>query len=163
MATVSATGLVTAVTPGLSIIEATSGEGVGTAVFIVAGAIAPGVTIAISSPTVGQIVGDTMSFVASAKSVNRISGVVATVGTRDLALTRIFIGASGVIEGWVGKMPLTGMAYGPMEVVLRATDSQNVFGLDSVAFTRIKTVLGGKGYPAPKKNLVPVGPPIRRP
>lgn len=163
VATVSPTGLVAAVTPGISIIEATSGEGVGTAVFIVSGPIAPGVTIAIGTPTAGQIVGDTLSFVASVKSVNHITGVVASVGNRDLALTRIFIGASGAIEGWIGKLLLTGVAYGQMEVVLKATDSQSVFGLDSVSITRIKTVLGGKGYPAPKKSLVPVAPPIQRP
>ena len=160
VATVSAAGLVTAVTPGISIIEATSEEGVGNAVFVVAGAIAPGVTIAVGTPTAGAILGDTLRLVAAARSANHITGVVATVGTRELPLTRQLIGASGVIEGWIGTMLLSGMAYGPMEVVLKATDSQNVFGVDSVAFTRIKTVLGGKSYPAPKKDLVPVGPRI---
>jgi hypothetical protein len=160
VATVSATGLVTAVAPGLSIIEATSGDGVGNAVFIVAGAIAPGVHIVISMPAAGRTVGDTLSIVASAKSVNPIAGVVATVGIRDLPLALTPIGPAGLYVAWTGKMLLSGMEYGPMEVVLKATDSKNVFGLDSVAFTRIKTVLGGKGYPAPKKNLVPVGPQI---
>ena len=160
---VSATGLVTAVTPGISIIEATSGEGVGNAVFIVAGPIAPGVVIAISAPTVGLIVGDTLSVIASAKSLNGITGVVATVGIRTLPLVLTPVGTIGKFVAWQGKMLLTGMAYGPMEVVLKATDSQNVFGLDSVAFTRVKLILGGKGAPAPKKNLMPVTPQIRRP
>lgn len=100
---------------------------------------------------------------ASAKSANRIAGVVATVGNRDLPLTRILLGATGAIEAWVGKMLLTGMEYGSVNVVLKATDSQNVFGLDSVSFSRVKLVLGGKGYPASKKLLVPVAPPIPRP
>ncbi len=159
-ATVSATGLVTAVTAGTAIIVAASEEQTGAAVIVVTGAIAPGVVVTISKPTVGQTVGDTLPLFATAKSANRITGVVASVGTQELSLTRILIGASGAIEAWIGTMHLAGTLYGTYEVVVKATDSKNTYGIDSVSFVRKKLVLGGSGPYSGRKRLVPVVPKI---
>ncbi len=163
VATVSATGLVTAVTAGTAIIVAASEVESGAAVIVVTGAIAPGVVVTISIPTRDRVVGDTLPVFAAARSANRITGAVASVGTQEIPLTRILIGASGAIEGWLGTMHLAGTLYGTYEVVVKATDSQNVFGIDSVSFVRKKLVLGGNGPSPGKKQLVPVIPPIRIP
>ena len=158
VATVSPAGLVTAVMPGTTIIVASSESASAAAVVIVTGAIVPGVTITFGKPTSAQIVGDTLPVFVAAKSPNRITGAVASVGLREIQLTRILIGASGAIEAWVGTLNLAGTIYGTEEVVVTATDSQNKIGIDSMSFVRKKLVLGGSS-PAPgKKQLVPVIP-----
>jgi hypothetical protein len=158
VATVSPTGLVAAVTAGTAIIVASSGEQTGASVIVVTGAIAPGVVVTISQPTVGQIIGDTLPVFATARSANRISGVVASVGTRELVLKRILIGASGVIEAWIGTMQLSGTIFGTFEVVVRATDATGTLGIDSTSFVRKKLVLGGSSPVAGRKRVLPVVP-----
>ena len=158
VATVSPAGLVAAVTPGTSVIVASSGEASAAAVVIVTGAIAPGVTITFSKPTSGQIVGDTLPVFVTARSANRITGAVASVGLLEIPLTRILIGASGAIEAWIGTMYLRGTLYGTEEIVVKATDSQNIFGIDSVSFVYRKMVLGGSSPSPRKKRVVPVVP-----
>jgi hypothetical protein len=158
VATVSPAGLVTAVTAGTAVIVASSGEASAAAAVVVTGAIAPGVTVTFSKPTRGQVVGDTLPVFVTASSANRITGAVASVGSLEMPLTRILIGASGVIEAWIGTMNLAGTIFGTQQVIVKATDSQNIFGIDSVSFVRKKLVLGGSS-PAPKrKRVVPVVP-----
>jgi hypothetical protein len=162
VAGVSSVGLVTARAPGTAIIVAVSETQSSAAVITVAGALAPGVNISVATPTPDQVVADTLLVFASATSTNKIVSVVASVGTLELPLDRVLIGASGVIEAWTGKMLLTGY-YGTFELVLAATDAQNGLGIDSVEFVRLKKVLGGHFTPPGLKQLVPVIPPIRRP
>jgi Big-like domain-containing protein len=152
VATVSATGLVTAVSPGIAVVEATSEAAGGAAGVIVTGAIAPGVTIAIATPIRDQVVSDTLPIHAVAYSAYPISGMVASVGSQQLTLTPLGRG------GWGGRMLLAGTYYGTFQLVLTATDERNAIGIDSMEFVRKKIVLGGNG-PAPgKKQLVPVVP-----
>jgi hypothetical protein len=152
VATVSATGLVTAVSPGIAIIEATSEASSGAAGVIVTGAIAPGVTIAIALPTRDQVVSDTLPIHAVAYSAYPITGMVASVGSQQLTLTYVGRG------GWGGLMMLAGTYYGTFQLVLTATDERNAIAIDSIEFVRKKIVLGGNG-PAPgKKQLVPAVP-----
>jgi len=158
VATVSPAGLVTAVTAGTSVIVASSEAATGAAVVIVTGAIAPGVTLTFSSPTSGQIVGDTLTVLATARSANRITGAVASVGFLEIPLTRTFIGVRGAIEAWTGTMYLTGTLYKTEEVVVKATDSQNIFGIDSVSFVHTKPPLGGSSRSPKNKREVPVVP-----
>jgi hypothetical protein len=162
VATVSPTGLVTAIRGGTTIIVATSEYGTGASTITVTGPIAPGVVVTIGTPVPGQIVGDTLAVHAVATSSYPITGAVATVGSRQIPLTRIFIGASGVIEAWVGTMNLSGTFYGTEQVLVTATDSQNTFGIDSVSFVRKKLVLGGSS-PAPRLKQVVPAVPIKAP
>jgi hypothetical protein len=152
VATVSATGLVTAVRPGIAVVEATSEAAGGAAGVIVTGAIASGVTIAIATPIRDQVVSDALPIHAVAYSAYPISGIVASVGSQKLALTPVGRG------GWGGRMQLAGSYYGTYQLVLTATDERNTIGIDSMEFVRKKIVLGGNG-PAPgKKQLVPAVP-----
>lgn len=95
---------------------------------------------------------------ASGTALVIVTGAVASVGLLELPLTRIPIGASGVIEAWVGTMDLKGTYYGTEEVIVKATDSQNSFGIDSVSFVRTKLVLGGSGVGPRLKQFVPAVP-----
>ena len=158
MATVSSTGLVTAVTAGTTIIVASSDAASAAAVVIVTGAIAPGVTITFSKPTSGQVWGDTLPVFVSARSANRITGAIAYVGLRQITLTRMLIGATGAIDAWVGTLDLRGTVYGAQQIVVKATDSQNIYGIDSASFVRTKLVLGGSSPSPGKKQLLPVVP-----
>ena len=152
VASVSATGLVTAVSPGIAIVEATSESAGGAAGVIVTGAIAQGVTIAIATPIRDQVVSDTLPIHAVAYSDYPISGMVAAVGSQRLTLAPVGRG------GWGGLMVLAGTYYGTFQLVLTATDERNAIGIDSMEFVHKKIVLGGNG-PAPgKKQLVPAVP-----
>jgi hypothetical protein len=159
VATVSATGLVAARLPGTAIIVATSEGQSGAAVIDVAGELPGGVVVSIATPATDAVVGDTLNVVASASSSARISGAVASVGSQTLPLTRVLVGASGVIEAWVGRMILNG-SYGTFELLVSATDAHDALGVDSVSFTRQKKVLGGNSTTPGRKALRPSAPKI---
>jgi hypothetical protein len=152
VATVSATGLVTAVTGGTAIIVATSEEASGAAVIIVTGAILPGVDIAIAKPLKDQVVDETLPVHAVAYSDYPISAFVASVGSRQIALAPVGGGA------WGGTIMLAGTLYGTFQLVLTATDEHNAIGIDSVEFIRKKLVLGGSSPSPGRKRIVPVNP-----
>jgi hypothetical protein len=157
VATVSPTGLVTAIRGGTTIIVATSEEGVGASIITVTGAIAPGVVVTAAAPVPGQVVGDTLNVHAAAASAYPITGVVATIGYLVAPLS------IGPKNSWVATIPLNGTYYGTFQLVLTATDANNGVGIDSVSFTRLKMVLGGHSMPSGRKRVVPPIPPIRAP
>jgi hypothetical protein len=66
-------------------------------------------------PTRDQVVSDTLPIHAVAYSAYPISGIVASVGSQQLALTYVGRG------GWGGRMLLAGTYYGTFQLVLTAT------------------------------------------
>jgi hypothetical protein len=152
VATVSASGLVTAVVAGTAIIEATSEAQIDAAVITVTGALAGGVVIAIATPIVDQVVTDTLPVHAVAYAAYPISGFVASVGSQRMPLSPVGGGA------WGGKMLLTGTLYGTFQLVLTATDEHNAIGIDSMEFVRKKIVLGGNGSAPGRKQVLPAVP-----
>jgi hypothetical protein len=157
VATVSASGLITAVAAGTAIIEATSEGQSGAAVITITGTLPGGVVVSIATPVKDVVVNDILLIHAVAYSEYPISGFVASVGSHQIPLSPVGKGA------WGGQMLLAGTLYGTFYVVLTATDAHNAIGIDSVEFVRKKIVLGGNGPSSGRKRLVPVIPPIRTP
>ncbi len=152
VATVSVTGLVTAVTAGTSIIVAASEGQSGAAVLTVTGSIPGGLGVAIATPVRDAVIGDTLKVHAVAYTAYPIATFVASVGTKQLALSPVGKGA------WGGQMLLAGTFYGTFQLVVTVTDQQGAMGIDSVEFIRKKLVLGGSSPPAGRKQVVPVIP-----
>jgi uncharacterized protein YjdB len=158
IATVSDAGLVTSLAPGTGSIVATSEGQRAAAAITVKGDSTSVIVVGVATPTLNQMVGDTVHIVASARSTYPVLRVVASVGSRELSLLHVFGGATGVIDAWVGDLDLAGTYYGTLEMVVTATDARSSIGADSLTITHQKTELGGNAPPPGKKQLLPVTP-----
>ena len=167
VATVSSTGLVTALGEGTAIIEATSEGQAGALALTVTTATDPDVVVTIALPMGNIPVGDTLSVVATAGSLFPITNVVVTAGGQQLALiySVIGVGPSGRLSmAWIGTINLASLRFGQYDLVVTATDSRGHHGVMSVTFQRDPRIAGGGRVPTPnKQRMTPIPATARKP
>ena len=167
VATVSSTGLVTALGEGTAIIEATSEGQTGALALSVTTATDPDIVVTIALPMGNIPVGDTLSVVATARSLFPITNVMATAGGQQLALIYavIGVGPSGRLSmAWIGTMNLASLRFGQYDLVVTATDILGHHGVMSVTFQRDPRIAGGGRLPTPnKQRMAPVPDTFSRP
>ena len=167
VATVSSTGLVTALGEGTAIIEATSEGQTGALALTVTTATDPDIVVTIALPMGNIPVGDTLSVVATARSLFPITNVVVAAGGQQLALIYavIGVGPSGRLSmAWIGTLNLASLRFGQYNLVVTATDVRNHHGVTSVTFERDPRVVGGGRLPTPnKQRMTPVPDTVRKP
>ena len=167
VATVSSTGLVTALGEGTAIIEATSEGQTGALALSVTTATDPDIVVTIALPMGNIPVGDTLSVVATARSLFPITNVMVTAGGQQLALTYgvIGVGPSGRLSmAWIGTMNLASLRFGQYDLVVTATDILGHHGVMSVTFQRDPRIAGGGRLPTPnKQRMAPVPDTFSRP
>ena len=167
VATVSSTGLLTALGKGTAIIEATSEGQTGALALTVLTATDPDIVVTIALPMGNIPVGDTLSVVATARSLFPITNVVVAAGGQQLALIYAVIGfgPSGRLSmAWIGTLNLASLRFGQYNLVVTATDVRNHHGVTSVTFERDPRVAGGSRLPTPnKQRMTPVPDTVRKP
>ena len=165
VATVSSTGLVTALAEGTAIIEATSEGQTGALALTVTTATDSNIIVTIAIPAGIIPVGDTLSVVATARSPFPIVSVGATAGGQQLALIYSLVGPSGhQVPAWIGTMNLASLRFGQYDLVVTATDSRGHHGVTSVTFERNPRVAGGGKVPTPnKQRVIPLPHTIKKP
>jgi uncharacterized protein YjdB len=129
VATLSASGLLTAVSPGTITVTATSEGQIGTAT----------VTISLNA-----LVGDTLRVVANVHSTYPLTSVFATILGQKVALKLAPVGALGTVYLWTGNVDVSSLPTGPWSVTVTATDNRGSVGFASAQFQRdTRTGKGG--------------------
>ena len=150
VATVSATGLLTAISPGSVIVQALSEGQHGSATISVMDNVDKTIVVSFASPDVNELIGDTLRVYIGVTSAHPISSVVATVGSVSTTLKVTPVGALGGSHLWVGSIDLTDLASGVYQVLATATDSRGARGVGSRQFQRDTRVGKGGSSDAPK-------------
>jgi hypothetical protein len=157
VATVSSTGLVTTLSEGTSIVEATSEGKRGALALTVTAALDSAIVVSIAVPTGELAVGDSLWVVATARSPYPIVSVGARAG--GLGASMVF----GTLPGgrapvWYVMMDLSLLRYGTYTLLVTATDGDGHIGQSSVAIARNPQILGGSHSPPAGKQLLPLVP-----
>ncbi|MBL0169943.1 MAG: Ig domain-containing protein [Gemmatimonadaceae bacterium] len=147
VATVSPTGLVTALGAGTAVVEATSEDARGAMVFNVTAAIDTDIVVSIMTPVSGAVLGDTVAIASSVRSLYPVTGVVAQIGGQQASLTFGALPGSGK-PGWFATLEISTLPFGPYAIVISATDSRGHRGVQAVGFIRNPRVPGGSKSPA---------------
>jgi uncharacterized protein YjdB len=151
-ATVSASGLFTALAPGTVVVEAFAEGQHGGVTIVLADDVDENIVVSFAEPALSALVGDTLKIVVAIRSPNPLASVVAFVGPqrRQVVLTIQPLGALGLSVAWVGLMDVTDLPTGPYQVLVMATDNTGSRGVGSTQFQRdTRTGKGGSGD-APK-------------
>jgi uncharacterized protein YjdB len=151
VATISPTGLVTALAAGTAILEASSESKHAAVALNVTAPIDTEITITIANPLAGITVGDTITVVATVRSLFPIVSATASIGGQPAAMTYGPLGASGRGGGWTAPMSLSTLAYGPYAVIVSATDTRGHRGAVAVPIVRNPKVSGGSKSPVGSK------------
>jgi hypothetical protein len=150
VATVSASGLVSAHAIGTAIIAATSDSVRGATAIAVAFAPDTDILVSIASPVPGVTVGDTLKVEVAVRTIATTDSVWTQVGGQRARLTYGPIGTRAA--GWSTTLNLSTLAYGPYILTVTAMDSRLHRGIALLAFQRDPKALGGsKGNPTANK------------
>src|SRR6516164_11797058 len=86
------------------------------------------ITLSVTSPTAGALVGNSLNIAASGTSTYQIQSITAAVAGR---LTNLTFDATA---GWIGGLSLAGLPRGPQTLSLNATDVFGNSGQTQVSF-----------------------------
>jgi uncharacterized protein YjdB len=157
VAQVSPAGVLTATSVGEVVVEAASEGQRGAARLTVIERVDSAIVVSIASPKVDQIVADTLLVVAAVRSPKPLASVVAVFDKKSYVLREEPLGARGNGVGWVVRISLALVRYGPYTVTVVATDVDGGRGLTTVTFKR-GTVVGEGGSPTPPRNKLRARP-----
>jgi hypothetical protein len=145
-ATVSSTGLVTAVAPGTVVVEAFAEGQHGSVTIIVGDNLDENIVVSFAAPVENALVGDTLLIVVGVKSERALADVSATVGPLRVTLKLTQVGAMGGGVAWVGTLDVTELPTGPYQILTTATDVTGARGVGSRQFQRnTRSGKGGSG------------------
>lgn len=145
-ATVSPTGLVTALATGTVIIEAFSEGQHGSVTIIVGDNVDESIKVSFARPAENELIGDTLLVYVAVQATRKLTNVSASVGVLRVTLVLTPVGALGLSEAWVGAIDITDLPTGPYQVLATATDITGAHGLGSRQFQRnTRTGRGGSG------------------
>ncbi len=147
VATVSASGRVTAVNAGSAVIEAMSEQRKGRATITVLDP-ADAIIVTFASPDSNDVVSDTLSIYARASGRNAIVRAHALVTSKETDLREERVGFNGLQQAWRGMLDMRELRYGSYELVVTAWDSKGNVGIGTVLFKRgARTGAGGTTIP----------------
>jgi hypothetical protein len=144
VATLSASGLLTAVSPGTITVTATSEGQIGTATVTISQAVDTNLVVTFAEPALNALVGDTLRVVANVHSTYPLTSVFATILGQKVALKLAPVGALGTVYLWTGNVDVSSLPTGPWSVTVTATDNRGSVGFASAQFQRdTRTGKGG--------------------
>ncbi len=152
VASVSATGVVTALSPGTVIVEATAGAARGATAIVVRRDVDESMVVTFAKPLLNQAVGDSVSIYVSVQSSAPLDSVVATVSRLSRRLVATPVGAMGTGIAWIGTIDLTDLQFGPYVVTATAYDQRGGTGIAAVTFVRNSRTGSGGSKPPPKNK-----------
>jgi len=145
-ATVSSTGLVTALGTGAVIVEAFSEGQHGSVTIIIGDNVDENIIVSFAAPVENELVGDSLVIRVGVQLTRPLSSVTASVGSRSVTLKPTPVGALGLAELWGATIDITDLPTGPYQVLVTATDITGAHGLASRQFQRdTRTGKGGSG------------------
>ena len=144
VATLSASGLLTAVSPGTITVTATSEGQSGTATVTITQAVDTNLVVTFAAPALNALVGDTLRVVANVHSTYPLTSVFATILGQKVPLKLAPVGALGAVYLWTGNVDVSSLPTGPWSVTVTATDNRGSVGFASAQFQRdTRTGKGG--------------------
>ncbi len=147
VASVSASGRVTAVGAGSAVIEAVSEQKQGNATITVLDP-ADAIIVTFASPDSNDVVSDTLSIYARAIGRNPIVRAHALVASKETDLREERVGFNGLQQAWKGTLDMRELRYGPYQLVVTAWDNKGNVGIGTVVFKRgARTGAGGTTIP----------------
>jgi uncharacterized protein YjdB len=147
VATVSDSGLLTALSAGTVIVQATSEGFSGAATITVEDVIDTSIVVTFGTPAPNQIFGDTLVTIVGVTSAYPLTNVIVTVGPVRATLDATPAGARGTAILWTARFPITNIPPGVYKLVATATDSRGAHGVGFVQFQR--EVPKGQGIGSP--------------
>jgi uncharacterized protein YjdB len=152
VATLSASGLLTAVSPGTITVTATSEGQTGTATVTITQAVDTNLVVSFAAPALNALVGDTLVVVANVHSTYPLTSVFATILGQKVPLKLAPVGALGAVYLWTGNVDVSSLPTGPWNVTVTATDNRGSAGVASALFLRdTRSGKGGTGKSTPQK------------
>ena len=115
-ATVSPTGLVTAVATGTVIVEAFSEGQHGSMTIIIGDNVDENIVVTFAAPVENELVGDSLIIRVGVQSSRPLSSVTASVGSLHITLIPTPVGALGLSELWGGTIVTPDLPTGPYGV-----------------------------------------------
>lgn len=152
VASVSATGVVTALAPGTVIVEATAGAARGATAIVVRKDVDESIVVTFAKPLPNQAVGDSVSIYVSVQSSAPLDSVVATVSRLSRHLVATPVGAMGTGIAWIGTIDLSDLQFGPYVITATAYDQRGGTGIAAVTFVRNSRTGSGGSKPPPKNK-----------
>lgn len=145
-ATVSPTGLVTALATGTVIVEGFSEGQHGSVTIIVGDNVDDSIKVSFARPAENELIGDTLLVYVAVQTNRKLVSVSASVGVLRVTLVLTPVGPLCLSELWVGAIDITDLPTGPYQVLATATDITGAHGLGSRQFQRnTRTGKGGSG------------------
>lgn len=155
VATVSSTGLVSAVRGGTAVIMAAIDGHSGSAPIAVIQLPDPRIRITVLSPAPNNEATDSLLVVCVVAAPLPIVTVSGLVDSRPLQFHAVLLGSRG-LPGWASTIGLKEFGAGPHRMLVRAHDSAGSFGVDSVWFINKPSNDGGGGsWPTGFRQLRP--------
>ena len=153
IAIVAADGVITARSVGTAIIEAISEGQRGTAEITVTAALDTSIVVAISAPEAGAEVGDSVTVIATVRSLQPLDSVVMTIAGRAYPMRLVLVGnnANALQPTWNVTADISTLVFGPIAIVVTATDNLGHRGLLVLALKRTPKVPGGNKAPPGSK------------
>lgn len=152
VATLSASGLLTAVSPGTMTVTATSEGQIATATVTVTQAVDTNLVVTFAEPALNALVGDTLVVVANVRSTYPLTSVFATILGQKVPLKLVPVGARGANALWKANVDVSSLASGPWSVTVTATDNRGSIGIASAKFQRdTRSGKGGSKTSTPQK------------
>ncbi|MCX5768147.1 MAG: Ig-like domain-containing protein [Gemmatimonadetes bacterium] len=146
VATVSAEGVVTAMTSGTALLTATCEGRTGTATIAVIGTAGSALEVSFAEPSAAVTIGDTLLVAAGVKSNFPIATVMASIERKVMEMKLTPVGALGLSFLWVAKIVIADLQAGPYDVLVTATDDHGGVGVASVSIIHDPSkALGGSG------------------
>lgn len=159
LASVSSSGLVTAVAPGNLVVTVTLDGHAAIAPVIVNPLPSTLLSIKVSSPDTGTIGDDSIRVLASVTPPRPLDRVEGHISFRTFVPKAIRTGPFGSQESWEAWVRMVDMANGPYWIVVSVYDITGGIASDSVAITRVPNTKNGSGTPAGGFKLVAPPPP----
>ncbi len=147
VALVSADGIVTALGVGTAIIEATTEGQRGASVITVRTPLNSNILVSVATPLAASVIGDTVRVLATVRSVLPVDSVVVTISGNSYPMRAdTVVSVSGVKQVvWIVTADVALLPFGPIAVVVTATDARGERGVAVVPLLRNPQVSGGGG------------------
>jgi uncharacterized protein YjdB len=147
---VSAAGLVRALSQGTAVIEATCEGRTASLPIRVVDNLDSSIVVSLAAPVVSDTVRDTLLVLADVKHGHPLTQVIASVGPMSVALKLTPVGRGTLL--WAGKLVLADLRAGPYVLQVDATDSRGALGRATRPFTRKYQAGDGGTPPGPRSK-----------
>lgn len=152
IAVISMDGVVTARAAGAAIVEASSEGQRGATAITVRAPLDTSIQVQVSAPVAGAVLEDSVSVIATVRSLAPLDSVVLTISGRSFPMQVTLVGGAGIQQPtWTVTADISTLVFGPIALVVTATDNTGRRGVQVVPVIRNPRVPGGNKNPPGSK------------